>query len=48
MGRYDEIGLDEFIVSDRTLGHDASERRDRMDQFLGEVTTHLQHRSGGR
>ncbi len=41
IARYDDIGLDEFIVSDRTLGHDASERRDKMDQFLGEVAVHF-------
>jgi len=46
MGRYSEIGLDEFIVLDRTLGRDASERRDKMDQFLDEVAVHVRHRSG--
>jgi len=45
MGRYSEIGLDEFIVLDRTLGRDAGERRDRMDQFLDEVAVHVR-RSG--
>jgi F420-dependent oxidoreductase-like protein len=46
MGRYAEIGVDEFIVPDRTLGRDASERRDKMDQFLGEATVHLRHLPG--
>jgi F420-dependent oxidoreductase-like protein len=45
MGRYADIGLDEFIVSDRTLGRDAGERRDRMDQFLDAVAIHQRHRS---
>ena len=31
-GRYADMGLDKFIVSDRTLGRDAGERRDRMDR----------------
>ena len=45
IGRYADIGLDEFIVSDRTLGRDAAERRDRMDQFLDAVAIHQRHRS---
>ncbi len=45
MGRYADIGLDEFIVSDRTLGRDAGERRDRMDQFLDAVAIHQRRRS---
>jgi len=34
---YDEIGLDEFVVSDRTLGADPTMRREAMDRFLEEV-----------
>ena len=45
MGHYADIGLDEFIVSDRTLGRDAGERRDRMDQLLDAVAIHQRHRS---
>ncbi|HLN06271.1 MAG TPA: TIGR03560 family F420-dependent LLM class oxidoreductase [Acidimicrobiales bacterium] len=45
MARYAKIGLDEFVVSDRTLGRETSERRDRMDQFLDEVAIHLPGRS---
>ena len=45
MARYADMGLDEFIVSDRTLGRDAGERRDRMDQFLDAVAIHQRHRS---
>ncbi len=43
---YSEIGLAEFVVSDSTLGRDTSERRDKMDQLLDEVTLHLHDRSG--
>ena len=37
LGRYHEIGLDEFVVSDRTLGRDLSERRETMQHLLEEV-----------
>ena len=40
IGRYAESGLDEFIVSDLTLGVDSSERRDTMDRFMSAVATH--------
>lgn len=46
MVRYVEIGLDEFVVSDQTLGRDTSEKRDNMDRFLDEVANDLQVRSG--
>lgn len=41
VSRYVEIGLDEFVVSDHTLGREANERRDNMDRFLDEVTLDL-------
>ncbi len=41
MRKYAEIGLDEFVVSDQTLGRDAIEIRETMDRFLGEVTAGL-------
>ncbi len=46
MGRYAEIGMDEFVVSDHTLGRDASQKRENMDRFVDEVAVHLQDRSG--
>ena len=46
IGRYAEMGVDEFIVSDQSLGRDAGEKRDNMDRFLNEVAIHLQGRSG--
>ena len=41
VSRYVEIGLDEFVVSDHTLGREASEKRDNMDRFLDEVALNL-------
>ena len=41
MARYDEIGIDEFVVSDETLGQEVTERRDNMDRFQEEVASHL-------
>jgi F420-dependent oxidoreductase-like protein len=46
VGRYSEIGLDEFIVSDHTLGRDVNEKRDNMDRFLDEVAIELQGHLG--
>jgi F420-dependent oxidoreductase-like protein len=46
IGRYVEIGMDEFVVSDETLGRQVNERRDNMDRFFAEVAVHLQDRSG--
>jgi alkanesulfonate monooxygenase SsuD/methylene tetrahydromethanopterin reductase-like flavin-dependent oxidoreductase (luciferase family) len=46
MGRYAEIGTDEFVVSDHSLGGDASQKRDNMDRFVDEVVIHLQNRFG--
>ena len=46
MGRYAEIGIDEFVVSDHTLGRGASQKRENMDRFVDEVAVHLQNRSG--
>jgi len=46
MGRYAEIGIDEFVVSDHTLGRDAGQKRENMDRFVDEVAIHLQNRSG--
>ena len=45
MNQYADIGLDEFIVLDRTLGRTPSERRDAMDKFMAEVAAPLQDRS---
>jgi len=42
---YEEIGLHEFVVPDRTLGRDASERRDTMDQFLDEVALRFRNQA---
>jgi len=36
LGRYAEIGVSEFIVSDRTLGS-GNERRDAMDRFIERI-----------
>jgi hypothetical protein len=46
MGRYAEVGVDEFVVSDLTLGRDAGEKRDNMERFLDAVAIHMQDRSG--
>ena len=45
IGRYAEIGVDEFIVSDQSLSRDAGEKRDNMDRFLDDVAIHLPGRS---
>jgi F420-dependent oxidoreductase-like protein len=34
---YQRLGIDEFVVSDTTLGRDVTERREGMDRFLTEV-----------
>jgi F420-dependent oxidoreductase-like protein len=39
--QYREIGLDEFVVSDRTFGREMSERHERTQQFLDEVAAPL-------
>jgi len=46
MAGYADIGLDEFIVSERPLGRDAGERRDKMDRFLEEVAAGFRDRPG--
>jgi alkanesulfonate monooxygenase SsuD/methylene tetrahydromethanopterin reductase-like flavin-dependent oxidoreductase (luciferase family) len=46
IARYGELGLDEFVVSDETLGRETSEKRDGMDRFLDEVAVHLRDRPG--
>jgi F420-dependent oxidoreductase-like protein len=46
IGRYSEIGISEFVVSDHSLGRDANEKRDNMDRFFTEVVIPLQNRSG--
>jgi F420-dependent oxidoreductase-like protein len=46
IGRYAEIGLDEFIVQDQPLGRDATEKRYNMDRFLAEVATQFRDRPG--
>ncbi len=45
IARYSDIGLDEFIVSDATLGREASERRDAMDQVSVEVVVHFRNQT---
>lgn len=37
LAAYERIGLDEFVVSDETLGDDVSQRRETMTRFLEEV-----------
>ena len=46
MARYGEVGVDEFVVADHSLGRDASQKRENMDRFVEEVAVHLQERSG--
>ena len=46
MKQYIEIGLDEFVVSDHTMGRDTNEKRDNMDRFLDEVVLGLEQPSG--
>jgi F420-dependent oxidoreductase-like protein len=46
MQQYVEIGLDEFVVSDHTMGRDTNEKRDNMDRFLDEVVLRLEQPSG--
>jgi F420-dependent oxidoreductase-like protein len=37
LGRYDSLGVDEFVLSDRTLGASRAERFEAMARFAGEV-----------
>ncbi|MHB1988736.1 MAG: TIGR03560 family F420-dependent LLM class oxidoreductase [Acidimicrobiales bacterium] len=37
LGRYDDLGVDEFILSDRTLGDSRQQRFDTMARFIGEA-----------
>jgi len=46
MSRYAALGLDEFVVSDDSLGRDAGEKRENMDRFVDEVAAHVHDRSG--
>ena len=41
IGRYIELGIDEFILPDFTLGNSAAERLDRYDRFAAEVVAHF-------
>ena len=41
IGRYMELGIDEFILPDFTLGNSASERLDNYDRFAAEVVSHF-------
>jgi alkanesulfonate monooxygenase SsuD/methylene tetrahydromethanopterin reductase-like flavin-dependent oxidoreductase (luciferase family) len=41
IGGYKELGIDEFILPDFTLGKSASERMDTFDRFWAEVAVHL-------
>ena len=43
---YEAIGIDEFVVSEHTLGQVASQKRENMDRFLNEVAAHLRDRTG--
>lgn len=45
LGRYVELGVDEFIVPDFTLGRDAAERRDSYERWWNEVVPAV--RGGG-
>lgn len=42
LARYEALGIDEFVVSDRTLGRNASERFETMERFL-EVAAPFRH-----
>ncbi|MGD0440274.1 MAG: TIGR03560 family F420-dependent LLM class oxidoreductase [Acidimicrobiales bacterium] len=46
MARYGEVGVDEFVVPDHSLGRDARQKRENMDAFAQEVAVHLQQSSG--
>jgi F420-dependent oxidoreductase-like protein len=46
MSQYAEAGVDEFVVSDHSLGSDTRLRRETMDRFIEEVAVHFQDRSG--
>jgi F420-dependent oxidoreductase-like protein len=46
IARYGEVGVDEFVVPDHSLGRDAGEKRENMDRFVDAVAHHLQDRSG--
>jgi len=41
IGQYVELGFDEFIVPDFTLGNDAAERLERYQQFHTEIAPHF-------
>ncbi len=41
MGRYAELGFDEFIVPDANLGRDRAQRRDRLEQIDSEIVSQL-------
>jgi alkanesulfonate monooxygenase SsuD/methylene tetrahydromethanopterin reductase-like flavin-dependent oxidoreductase (luciferase family) len=41
MGRYAELGFDEFIVPDANLGRDRAQRRDRLEQIDREIVRQL-------
>ena len=46
MARYLEIGLDEFVVSDASLGRSVTKKRESMDRIIAEVATDLADRAG--
>ena len=41
IGRYADLGIDEFILPDFTLGHSATERLEKYDRFAAEVIPHF-------
>ena len=41
LGRYDELGIDEFIVPDFTFGGGLDERLDQYRLFQAEVASHF-------
>ena len=41
IGQYKELGIDEFILPDFTLGKSAQQRTDTYDRFWSEVAVHL-------
>ena len=41
MGRYAELGFDEFIVPDANLGRDRAQRRERLERIDAEIVRQL-------
>ncbi|HET9092957.1 MAG TPA: TIGR03560 family F420-dependent LLM class oxidoreductase [Acidimicrobiales bacterium] len=43
LARYRELGVSEFVLSDRTLGDSEAQRFENMDRFLSEAAAGLRH-----